>query len=58
MIWLKTQRTKRGYLWFENFEQKFLTKYAQLIDEKFSVLNYIKAGGYNITLERIQQYLN
>jgi hypothetical protein len=54
MIWLKAQRAKRGDPWFENFEQNFLTKYAQLIYEKFSVMNYIKAGGYNITLEGVQ----
>ena len=56
MIWLKNLTSKRGALWFENFEKKFLTHYAQLIDEKFHVMNFIKAGGgsYNITLEGVQ----
>lgn len=60
MIWLNKLKAKLGVPWFKDFEKKFLTQNAHLIDEKFHVMNYIKDGGssYNITLEGVQQYLN
>jgi hypothetical protein len=56
MIWLNNLKAKRGVPWFKDFEKKFLTQNAHLIDDKFHVMNYIKDGGssYNITLEKVQ----